>query len=60
MITQFLGTAPNTPATPPLDVNDGSLSVTTTTTGESGTAGSSTTTTTVPTTTIAPFDPTPC
>jgi LCP family protein required for cell wall assembly len=62
MITQFLGTTPNTPSTPPLDVNSDPLAIpvlsgpgaTTTTT----TPGETTTTTT--TTTIPAYDPTPC
>jgi len=60
MLTQFLGTAPSAPATPPLDVNDDPLSVTTTTIGASTSSGATTTTTAVPVDTIPPFDPTPC
>jgi len=62
MLTQFLGTAPNTPSTPPLDQNNDPLTVPT------GTGGSTTSSTGVGVgasaqgtpTTIPSFDPTPC
>ena len=62
MLTQFLGTAPNTPSTPPLDQNNDPITVTT------GTGGSTTSSTGVGVgasaqgtpTTIPSFDPTPC
>ncbi len=65
MLTQFLGTAPNTPTTPPLDVNSDPLTVptgsavTAPTSSGTGAPGTSLTPTTT-TTTIPPFDPTPC
>jgi LCP family protein required for cell wall assembly len=62
MLTQFLGTAPNTPTTPPLDQNDDPIAVPT------GSGASSTPSTGVgapsptagTTTTLPPYDPTPC
>ena len=69
MLTQFLGTAPNTPTTPPLDENNNPIQIPTVSSGSTATsptsvaAGSpaaSSTTTTTTTTTIPPFDPTPC
>jgi polyisoprenyl-teichoic acid--peptidoglycan teichoic acid transferase len=69
MLTQFLGVAPNTPSTPPLDENDDPVTYTpgtgtgtgtgTSTSSVGGTAASLPGTTTT-TTTIPPFDPTPC
>jgi LCP family protein required for cell wall assembly len=64
MLTQFLGTAPNTPTTPPLDQNDDPITVPTGT-GSSSTpstsVGASTPTTPTTTTTTLPgYDPTPC
>jgi LCP family protein required for cell wall assembly len=58
MLTQFLGSTPNTPTTPPLDVNDDPMSVTTTT-APAGT-GATTATTAPPPNTVPPFDPRPC
>ncbi|MGH9047611.1 MAG: LCP family protein [Acidimicrobiales bacterium] len=61
MLYQFLGTSPNTPTTPPLDVNSDPLEVPTvsgsTTSTTSGTAATSTPPVT---TTVPPFDPVPC
>jgi LCP family protein required for cell wall assembly len=65
MITAFLGTAPESPTTPPLDVNSDPITVPTLTAGgvpetvagspTSAPSGPTTTTTTIPA-----FDPTPC
>lgn len=65
MLTQFLGGPPNTPTTPPLDVNSDPMTVPTLTGGgvtstsaASGAPASATPTTT--TTTLPAYDPTPC
>jgi LCP family protein required for cell wall assembly len=69
MLTQFLGTTPNTPTTPPLDENDdpitvqagtGSGATSPSTSAGAGASGSVASTTTTTTTTIPAFDPTPC
>jgi polyisoprenyl-teichoic acid--peptidoglycan teichoic acid transferase len=64
MLTQFLGAAPNTPTTPPLDVNSDPLTVPTgpgvTTPAPAGTGSAASSPPTTTTTTIPPFDPTPC
>jgi LCP family protein required for cell wall assembly len=69
MLTQFLGTTPNTPTTPPLDENDdpitvqagtGSGATSPSTSAGAGASGSVAPTTTTTTTTIPAFDPTPC
>jgi LCP family protein required for cell wall assembly len=64
MLTQFLGAPPNTPTTPPLDVNSDPMTVPTGSgvTTPSSSTGSVTATSapTTTTTTIPPFDPTPC
>jgi hypothetical protein len=64
MLTQFLGTAPNTPTTPPLDQNDDPITVPTgtgsSTTSSTGAGASASGTPTTTTTTLPPFDPTPC
>jgi hypothetical protein len=63
MLTQFLGTAPNTPTTPPLDQNNDPITVPTGT-GSSSTpstsVGASSPTAPTTTTTLPGFDPTPC
>jgi len=62
MLTQFLGGAPETPTTPPLDVNSDPLTIPTLTgpgaTSTTAALGAPTTSTT--TTTIPAYDPTPC
>ena len=67
MVTQFLGTAPNTPATPPLDQNgqpeDTSVPATTTTPTTAAATNSTSGTAAAPSTatsTIPPYDPRPC
>ncbi len=65
MLTQFLGTAPNTPTTPPLDVNSDPLTVPTgpgitTPSSSTGTGSAASSLPAATTTTIPPFDPTPC
>jgi LCP family protein required for cell wall assembly len=60
MLTQFLGSTPNTPTTPPLDVNDDPMSVSATTAPSTSTAASATTATTAPSNAVPFFDPRPC
>jgi LCP family protein required for cell wall assembly len=66
MLTQFLGTAPDAPSTPPLDVNSNPITIpkltgsgATSTTGAGG-ATPTTSAPATPATAIPAYDPTPC